>query len=56
MSRLKKGDTIRCQSLDEVRVYLEGVKNDGYEAYYEFDIRTHEYVLIITEDKEAADE
>lgn len=56
MSKLKKGDTIRCQSLDEAKVYMEGLNNDGYEASSQFDIRTKDYILTITKDKEAADD
>lgn len=56
MHDFKKGDTIRCQSLDEAKVYMEGLNNDGYEASSQFDIRTKDFILTITKDKEAADE
>lgn len=47
MSKLKKGDTIRCQSLDEARVYMEGLTNDGYKYMSVFDFKKFEYVITI---------
>lgn len=52
MSKLKKGDTIRCQSLDEAKVYFEGLMNEGYEVTSVFNFKSMEYILTITKGKE----
>ena len=57
MSRRKKGDIIKCFSVDEAEVYCSGLIKDGY------DIRTNyipcemSYNILILKDlREAADE
>ena len=55
MDRLKKGDIIKCFSLDELRVTEEGLINDGYGFIESYDIVSMSWKIKITEVREAAD-
>ena len=57
MSRLKKGDIIKCWSVDEAEVYCSGLIRDGYDIRTQYIPWEMSYnILIIKDLREAADE
>lgn len=57
MSRLKKGDIIKCLSVDKAEVFCSGLIRDGYDIRTQYIPWEMSYnILIIKDLREAADE
>lgn len=57
MSRLKKGEIIKCLSVDEAEVFCSGLIRDGYDIRTQYIPWEMSYNILILKDlREAADE